>query len=380
MIMADVDPAPASPDAPPHRAAVSNAVLLASLLLVGVVLWPLWQPLLFAAILATVLAPVQARLRRLLFGRRYPAAVLMTVAVVLLILAPLTVVGIIAVRQAIDTVGWVRGALDRGGVHELIRPLPDHLERWLQGVVERMPRQLKALPPPVEAGRWAALQLQSVVATVSAFAFDLGIMLVALFFLLADGGRLVDWIKRVSPLGPARTQELLGEFKLVSRSVIGANFITGLLQASVATLGYWLSHIPQPLFFGLLTLLTSFIPSVGTAIVSMPLAALLLLLGHPLAALFLAAWSVLFVGTVDNLVRPLLIRGDLDVHGAIVFFSILGGIATMGLAGLVVGPLSLALFLTMLRFYRRDVRHSVAVNGGGARPTGSDLRVPSRPQ
>jgi predicted PurR-regulated permease PerM len=373
------DPVSAVPDTPPHRTAVSNAVLLGALLLVAVVLWPLWQPLLFAAILATVLAPMQAWLRRLLFGRRYPAAVLMTVAVVLLILAPLTVVGIIAVRQAIDTVGWVRGALERGGLHELIRPLPDHLERWLQGVFEKLPGQLKALPPPVEAGRWAALQLQSVVATISAFAFDLGIMLVALFFLLADGSRLVDWIKRVSPLGPPRTQELLGEFKLVSRSVIGANFITGLLQAGVASVGYWLSHIPQPLFFGLLTLLTSFIPSVGTAIISMPLAALLLLLGHPLAALFLAAWSVLFVGTVDNLVRPLLIRGDLDVHGAIVFFSILGGIATMGLAGLVVGPLSLALFLTMLRFYRRDVRHTVAV-AGGPRPATSDLRVPSRPQ
>jgi predicted PurR-regulated permease PerM len=344
------------------------------------VVWPLWKPLLFAAILAAVLAPVQAWLRRLVLGRRYLAATVTTIAVVVLILAPLTIIGIVAVRQAVETIGWVRGALHRGGLHELLRPLPDNVERWLHHLVDRLPPQLKALPAPVEAGRWAALQLQSAVATISDFAFDLAMMLVALFFLLADGTRMVDWTKRVSPLGAARTQELLGEFKLVARSVIGANFITGLLQAAVATLGYRLAHIPQPLFFGLLTLLTSFIPSVGTAIISLPLSGLLLLLGHPFGALFLVAWSVLLVGTVDNLARPLLIRGDLDVHGAVVFFAIIGGIGTLGLAGLVVGPMALTLFLTMLRFYRRDVRQQLATSPPLVAPDGSDLRVGSRTQ
>jgi predicted PurR-regulated permease PerM len=90
--------------------------------------------------------------------------------------------------------------------------------------------------------------------------------------------------------------------------------------------------------------------------VSLPLAALLLLMGHPWAALFLALWAVLLVSTVDNFVRPWLIKGDLDVHGALIFFSIIGGISVFGLVGVVVGPMALALTLTMLRFYRRDVR------------------------
>jgi predicted PurR-regulated permease PerM len=206
-------------------------------------------------------------------------------------------------------------------------------------------------------------------------------MLIALFFLLADGHHLVDWLRRMSPLGVARTQGLLTEFRAVSRSVIGANFVTGLLQALVATVGYAIARVPQPLFFGLLTLLTSFIPSVGTAVISFPVAALLLLLGHPWAALFLALWSALFVGTVDNLIRPLLIRGDLNVHGALIFFSIIGGIAVFGLMGVVVGPMALVLFLTMVRFYRRDVRRSIAAaQGSGLTPQPSDLGVPSRPQ
>jgi predicted PurR-regulated permease PerM len=365
---------------PPHRTVVSNIVLVGALVLLGAVIVPLWQPLLFAAILAAVLWPVQKRLRQLMWTRRYLAAALVTVGVVVLILTPLTVIGIIAVQQAIQTTGWVREAYTRGGLHELLRPLPDHIERWISAAFDRVPAPIKVLPAPAEAGRWAALQLQNVITTVSAFAFDLFMMLIALFFLLADGNQLVDWLRRMSPIGSARTQELLNEFRAVSRSVIGANFVTGLLQAVVATIGYAIAKVPQPLFFGLLTLLTSFIPSVGTSMVSLPVAALLLLMGHPWAALFLALWAALFVGTVDNLVRPLLIRGDLKVHGALIFFAIIGGIAVFGLVGVVVGPMALTLFLTMVRFYRRDVRRAMAAANSLITPPPSDLRVPSRPQ
>jgi len=347
---------------PPHRTVVSHLGLVASLVLLAAVLLPLWQALLFAAILGSVLWPLQKRLQVRLWNRRYLAAMILTVGVVVLILTPLTIIGIIAVRQAIETTGWIRGAFARGGVHELLRPLPDNIEHWLSGVFDKVPSQIKVLPQPAEAGRWFADQLQNVVSTVSAFAFDLAMMLIALFFLLADGPGLVDWLKRVSPLGPPRTQELLKEFRTVSRSVIGANFVTGLLQAAVATVGYTIANVPQPLFFGLLTLLTSFIPSVGTSMVSLPLAALLLLMGHPWAALFLAVWALVLVGTVDNLVRPLLIKGDLDVHGALVFFSIIGGISVFGLVGVVVGPMALTLTLTMIRFYRRDVRRRSALS------------------
>jgi predicted PurR-regulated permease PerM len=364
-----------APD-PPHRTVVSHLGLIIALILMGAVLFPIWQPLLFASILGSVLWPLQKRLSPRLWGRRYLASALLTVGVVVLILTPLTIIGIIAIRQAIETTGWIRGAFSRGGVHELLRPLPDNIEHWLAGVFDKVPKQIKVLQPS-DAGRWFATQFQNVVSTISTFAFDLAMMLIALFFLLADGPQLVDWLKRVSPLGPPRTQELLKEFRGVARSVIGANFVTGLLQAGVATIGYAIANVPQPLFFGLLTLLTSFIPSVGTSIVSLPLAGLLVLMGHPWHALFLAVWAVLFVATVDNFLRPILIKGGLDVHGALIFFSIIGGISVFGLAGVVVGPMALTLTLTMIRFYRRDLRRSaLAATTPGPVLTGPEVRTP----
>src|SRR5688572_11257220 len=136
---------------PPHRTLMSHLGLVAALVLLGAVLLPLWQALLFAAILGSVLWPLQKRLQVRLWHRRYLAAMVLTVGVVLLILTPLTIIGIIAVRQAIETTGWIRGAFARGGVPELLRPLPDNIEQWLAGVFDKVPANIKVLPPAGEA-------------------------------------------------------------------------------------------------------------------------------------------------------------------------------------------------------------------------------------
>ena len=62
-------------------------------------------------------------------------------------------------------------------------------------------------------------------------------------------------------MGAGRTRELLDECRLVARSVIGSNFLTGIAQAAVATIGYLIAGAPKPVFFGLATLLASFIPA-----------------------------------------------------------------------------------------------------------------------
>jgi predicted PurR-regulated permease PerM len=201
--------------------------------------------------------------------------------------------------------------------------------------------------------------MQSVLIAISDFAFELAMMLITFFFVLTDGKRLVDWMCAVSPMGAGRTRELLDECRLVARSVIGSNFLTGIAQAAVATIGYLIAGAPKPVFFGLATLLASFIPSVGTAIVALPLAGLLYLMGKPVAALFLAAWALLVVSLVDNLLRPMLIKGDVQIHGALIFFSLIGGILLFGFTGLIVGPLALGVFTSLVRFHNRDVRQHV---------------------
>jgi predicted PurR-regulated permease PerM len=349
--MAALTPA-SNPTTVARRGWSTTVFLLLSLGLVLVVFFPLWKPLLWGAVFAALVSRLHNRTAKRLWNRRYLSATIYTLLAGMLIVAPLTALAIEAVQQAQDAAVLLRNAVGKGGVGALIRALPDSIESWVRQVV---PRSMYKLPTAdAQTGWWAALQLQNVVSTLSEFAFDLAMMMIAFFFVLADGRRFVTWVAQVSPMGAARTTELIDECRSVARSVIGSNFLTGLTQAAVATAGYLIAQAPKPLFFGLLTLLASFIPSVGTALVSLPLAALLL-----------AAWSLLIVAVVDNLMRPLLIKSDMQIHGAFIFFSLIGGIILFGFTGLLLGPLALGLFTSLVRYHARDVVQTARLASSG---------------
>ena len=112
--------------------------------------------------------------------------------------------------------------------------------------------------------------------------------------------------------------------------------------------------VPKAMFFTGVTFFFALIPAVGAATVCVFAALVLLVTGHPYMAIFLAAWGVVVVGLIDNVVKPYLIKGDIELHGAVVFFALLGGLAAFGMVGLLVGPLAVAMLVAILRMYKRD--------------------------
>jgi len=169
-----------------------------------------------------------------------------------------------------------------------------------------------------------------------------------------SGRDFVGWLDSVSPLRPGQTRELAAEFKKVSYAVIVATVVTAGVQAIIAFIGYLIAGVPHPVFFGTLTFFIAMIPAIGAAGVCLFAALILLATGHPYMAIFLAVYGVVVVGLIDNVVKPFLIKGELEMGGAVVFFALIGGIATFGMPGLLIGPLAVATFLTLLRMYRRD--------------------------
>ena len=315
---------------------------------------PLWRPLLVAAVLAGALSPLYESAVRRLGGRRSFGAALFTAATVILILIPVALLAIIAVREVTELIGVVRDTIASEGIQGLIAKAPDPIEGWLRGLLKLLPTGIdRAASPFAAGGRWALGALSGALAVLALFGLRLLLMLVALFFLLRDGSALLDWFVGATPLAPDRVRQMLREFRAVARSVVGASFITAAAQGAVATIGFAIAHAPSPIFFGLLSLFSSLIPSVGTTLVTFPVAGLMLLLGHPWAALFLAVWAALVVGLLDNFLRPMLIRGQ-DQHGALVLFSLIGAMSAFGAEGLFVGPLALAFFLAVVRTRRRE--------------------------
>ena len=343
------------------------ALIVAAAVLLGLVIVPISKELFLAGVFAGALWPVQQWLTRRLRGMRGLAAGLLTAGVVVLLVGPVAMMVTFVVRDGADGVRFVSDAVRSEEVAELVEYLPAASREFVSDAIDRMPRDLDEIMGHMGGhGGQAAAAVGKALAATGSIAFHTILMLIALFFLLVRGDELVKWLDSVSPLRPGQTQELFATFKRVSFAVIASAGITAAAQAAAALVGFLIARVPNPVFFALVTFFLAFIPAIGAAIVSLLAALLLLVTGHPYMALFLALWGVLVVGLVDNLIKPLLIRRGLEIHGAIVFFALIGGIAAFGAIGLLVGPLVVALFLVVVRIYHRDY-------------TPGDPRVPAVP-
>jgi predicted PurR-regulated permease PerM len=330
-------------------------LMIAAAVLMILVLRPIFTELFVAVVLAGVLWPSQQWLCRKVRGRRNLAAGLMTAAVLVLLVGPIAAIATFVVRDGSEGVRFVSDALQSEEVADLVEALPESARQPVRDAIGQLPRDLGDLVSVFEGRQGeAAKAVGAAVKATSSFAFHTVMMFIALFFLLVGGDRFVAWLDTVSPLPRGHTHELLTTFKRVTIAVVVSAVVTSGVQAVAALVGYLIAGVPNPLFFGLVTFLVAFIPAVGAAVVCLVAAALLLVTGHPYMALFLAIWGIVVVGLVDNLVKPLLIRRGLEIHGGIVFFSLIGGLAAFGAIGLIVGPLAVAFFLALLRIYHRE--------------------------
>jgi predicted PurR-regulated permease PerM len=332
-------------------------MLVATTVLLAMVVRPLASALFMAAVLAGVLEPLQRRLARITGGRRHLASGLIVVAVVLVLVGPLVALAAFLVAEGQRALAFIVEVVRGDGASHLLTRLPGWVQKGATAGLARLQdadislgKQLGGHGGRAVATVWAALS-----ATGSAL-FGGAMMLIALYFLLAEGGDLISWVEGALPLRPGQTRELLAEFKKVSYSVIVSSVITSSVQATAALVGFFVGRVPHPVFFAAITFVCAFVPAIGAAGVCLFAAAILVVTGHGYAALFLALWGILVVGLVDNLVKPLLIKVGMELHSAVVFFALLGGLGAFGSIGLLLGPLVVALFLTLVRIYRRDFR------------------------
>lgn len=293
----------------------------------------LWLSLVLAAWFAALARPLTDRLSRL-FGGRPRLGALLTVVSLLLLLLPLVGACIALGAQGVEFVQNI--ASTEEGRNRLIRLVSDkppsgklpHLG------VDSMIRLAKQYG----AQAWSGLQL---VATKAATALiGLFMFLLGAYTFLIKGERFSSWLYAHSPIPEPCMRRLSAAFHETGRGLLIGVGLTGLVQGVVSTITYFALSIPSALVLGILTTVASLIPSVGTALVWIPVAGGLALSGRWVAALILAAVGIVVIGTVDNVMRPIFSRyGRLNLPTYVLFLSIFGGITLFGATGLILGPL-----------------------------------------
>lgn len=355
-----------------HRAL--TVLLVIALVLLALIIQPFASAFFLAAVLAGALFPLEKWLTRKLRGRRNLSAALLTVGIILVLVGPIAGIATFVVGEVATGVKYVRETVRSEGVSGLVNKLPPRARGLAQKALDRIPVEEEQLDEELQKraegqSSRAVGAVTSVVAATGSFAVQATMMLIAFFFLLVDGRSLVGWLEDVSPLLPGQVTELLAEFRKVSVSIMVSTIATSGVQGAAALIGYFIAGVPYPLFFGVLTFFVAFIPAIGAAGVCLFAALILLALGKVWMALFLAIWGVTVVGLVDNLLKPILAKRGMEMHGAVVFFSLLGGLAAFGTVGLLIGPLIVSFFLALFRLRQRAIGRAKPPLPGEVPPT-----------
>ena len=182
------------------------------------------------------------------------------------------------------------------------------------------------------------------------------IMIISLYFFLLDGPAMLKSLKDLSPINDNHEQELIDEFGKVSRAVVVATLLAALVQGLLGGIGYYFAGLDSVFLLTVLTCCLALVPFLGAAAVWVPCALWLYFIdNNTAAAIGLAAYGLIVVSMSDNLIKPLVLHGQSNLHPLFALLSILGGVAALGPIGILIGPMVVAFLQTLLKILQREL-------------------------
>jgi len=171
------------------------------------------------------------------------------------------------------------------------------------------------------------------------------VMLYSLFFFLRDGKRLVKTITENIPVDNKHLEHFINQFLTTAKASLKFTFIIGGIQGFLGGMIFYITGIERALVWGVLMFALSIVPAIGCALIWAPAGIIMLLLGNIWQGVTILIFGSLVISSVDNLLRPVLLGRDTQMHSLLIFLSTLGGIAAMGFSGFILGPVIASLFL-----------------------------------
>ncbi len=347
-------------------------LLLAGLTLVFLfVIRGFLQPIFWAAIMGILFLPVQNRIEARMVGRPSWAAFVTLLVILVTVLAPTILVAGAVADQGLQLYQRLqRGDIEPGA---LLSRLQEGLPPELAGLLERIGIAPGGLEERIShaaldaSGFIAGLALD-VGQNVGRFAALFFIMLYLLFFVLRDGGRILDRLVWALPLGDERERDLFAKFSEVSRATIKGTLVVGTVQGTLGGIIFAILGIQGAVFWGVVMVFLSILPAVGAAIVWLPAAVILLMGGSWIRGLILLGFGTVVISLVDNVLRPILVGRDTKMPDWLILVSTLGGLTTFGISGFVIGPVIAAMFLSVWQMFgeqQDEARARVRDSGGG---------------
>ncbi|MBI2005528.1 MAG: AI-2E family transporter [Candidatus Aenigmarchaeota archaeon] len=325
--------------------------LLILLVVLGFVSFLILKPfltyVLFSIILTVVSYPLYEKIKSTV--RFAPlSAIIIILSIIIIIIAPSIYLTITIFTQTRDIITNI-GAAEFTGLQNI----EDNLER-LFGMDFNFATPLRVWILDLSSTTRSFIigNIITFTRTVVNFLAGTILMLFIMFYLFIDGRRLVDQIKRQLPIEDKHKDYLFTRAYQTIQGLFLGLFLTAVMQGILAGLGYLIFGMSNVILLGFLTGVFSLIPFLGPPVVYIPASLFLLLQGNLFGGLGLLLYGLLLISNVDNFVRPLVVRFRAKVHPLYVILGVIGGVAFLGLSGIVIGPLVLSLFQEVLEVYQ----------------------------
>jgi predicted PurR-regulated permease PerM len=342
------------------------SVLFLVVLLVGalgVAFWlfrPFLQPLASATVIAIGFYPLFLAVSRIVRGPN-KAALLATFTVLLIFVLPAVLVASAAGGELIKAARYFGDrSTQEGGAVAYLGEKQQSALRWLGKYVDleqlHMEETLSNLPGQVSKVLLAAGS--HLVGGLAGFAGDAILTFLVLFFLFRDGNATIDNVISILPLSRDQALRLLRGIRDSVVANLYGILAVGLAQGLLTGTALAILRVPSALLLGLATAVCSLIPLVGTMLVWLPAAIYLIATGHLWKGIFLILWGAVVVGTIDNIIRPLVIGSRVELHPLLLLFSLLGGIQVFGFIGIFIGPVVISVIAALINLLREELSTS----------------------
>lgn len=315
----------------------------------GWILWPYIGAIFWCLALTILFHPLNKRLlQRMPNSPNFSALITLTLCL-LGVIFPLVLIGSSVASETVTIYNRMSSGQLNFGLY--LQHINDGMPQWIRDFLKHIDLassqeiQNKLSTVAADAGKLVAGTAVEVGQNTLGFVVSFGVMLYLLFFLLRDGTKLATLIRDAIPLEKEHKRRLEEKFATVIRATVKGNILVAIAQGALGGLIFWILDIQGAVLWGVLMAFLSLLPAVGASLIWGPVSIYFLATGDVSQGLVLAAYGILVIGLVDNLLRPLLVGKDTKLPDYIILISTLGGMSIFGLTGFVIGPTIAALFI-----------------------------------
>lgn len=349
-----------------YGAALFLIFLISSLLLLLKLFWTYISAIVLALLIGSVFYPLYDRIKKAFRNRESLAALCVTLLLLAILVVP---------------VGWFVGTLSNEAFEFYKRSSSEVSVKRIQDIIEHdpvwaerfkkigkmtgvtiTPDTVKELADAIgkEVGLFLYSQIRSMASNMLSFLIHFFLMMMTIFYLFKDGGRLKAYLIELMPVPRKQLEKVADKFQEMGRALIVGNGLSGIIQGIFGGFGFYFFGLGSPFLWGTVITFMAFLPIVGATAVFIPATVILLLQGNTGLALGYLIYNVTYSSIMEYLVKPRMIGQGMQMNALLVFIGILGGMKLFGILGIIYGPLIITTFLTLAEIYRLEYQQRTA--------------------